>query len=113
MEVLFQVAPSSSFVRARTAASPPPDHTTVDSPWNSFNSDFRSFDSGKGLEDEIDYRSDCSSSIGVPDDVSDGESVVSSTGGDREEEEEEEIRRNKFNAGFASLGSLEESLPIK
>lgn len=116
MEVLFpppsftiQVASSSSFVRDRTAASPPPpppppEHH-VDSPWNSFKSDFRTFASGKAPEDEIDYRSDSSSSIGVPDD-SDDESV-SSTGGDREEVQ------SKSNAGFVSLGSLEESLPIK
>lgn len=106
MEVLFgppsftiQVASTSSFLRDRTAASPPPPDHPADSPWNCFHA-----------EDEIDYRSDSSSSIGVPDGDSDDESV-SSTGGDREQEEEEV--RSKSNAGFASLGSLEESLPIK
>ncbi|XP_038884123.1 protein virilizer homolog [Benincasa hispida] len=100
MEVLF---PPPSFLRDRTATSPPPPPP----PPLEHRLDFRTFVSGKAPEeDEIDYRSDSSSSIGVPDDDSDNESV-SSTGGDREEV------RSKLNAGFVSLGSLEESLPIK
>lgn len=112
MEVLFgrpsftiQVPSSSLFARDRTAAPPlqetPED--AVDATWNCFKSDFGS---GKGRED-VDYRSDSSSSIGVPDDVSDDESVSSTAGGDGEEVQ------SKLNAGICSLGSLEESLPIK
>ncbi|KAL4033967.1 hypothetical protein IC575_007085 [Cucumis melo] len=99
MEILFpppsfsiQLASSSSFLSDRTSASPPPpppppEHR-LDSPWNSF------------ADDEIDYSSDSSSSIGVPDD-SDDESV-SSTGRDSEEVQSK-----------LSIRSLEESLPIK
>ncbi|KAG6598807.1 hypothetical protein SDJN03_08585, partial [Cucurbita argyrosperma subsp. sororia] len=112
MEVLFGPpsfnipdASSSSFVRDRTAVSPPP-QLRVDSPWNAIKSDFGRFASGKSPEDEIDYRSDSSSSIGVPDDDSDEESV-SSTGGDRGEVQ------SKLNAGLNSVESLERSLPIK
>ncbi|XP_022951519.1 uncharacterized protein LOC111454311 [Cucurbita moschata] len=116
MEVLIgppsftiQVASSSPFVRDRTAASPlpPPLDHALDSPWNCFNS-FRTYAVRKAPEDEIDYRSDSSSSIGVPDGDESEDESISSTGGDQEEEV-----RSKLDSGFVSLGSLEESLPIK